>query len=67
MVPESFCDARYVELFPWEELQVLTRENEQVVARLPHFGGTWLARHLAACAGTVQVSDEQLAQEIRAI
>lgn len=60
-----FNDPRYLDLFYWEGLQLLQGEGSGVLARLPYYGGTWLARHLAACSGSVQVSNEALAQQMR--
>ena len=60
-----FNDPRYLDLFYWEGLQLLQGESSGVLARLPYYGGTWLARHLAACSGSVQVSNEALAQQMR--
>ena len=62
-----FGDPHYLSLFYWEGLERCGTDGEAVVARVPYFGGTWLARHLAACAGTVQVSDPQLAEQIHAV
>lgn len=62
-----FSDQRYLNLFHWEGLQVLAQEDEGIVARIPYYGGAWLARHLAACAGTVRINDEQLSNQVRAI
>ena len=59
-------DRRYLDLFHWEGLEVLDEQEEGVVARVPYYGGSWLVRHLAACAGTVQVSDVGLAAQVRA-
>ena len=41
----------------------MTRDNSGTTVRIPHYGGTWLAAHLAACAGTVHVNDRQLARD----
>ena len=60
-----FGDRRYLDLFAWDSLQVLATDDHGVVARLPLYGGSWLARHLVACAGTVQVSDDALASQMR--
>lgn len=65
-VAVRFADGRYLDLFHWERLQVLTRTEEGTLARLPDYGGMWLVRHLAACAGTVVVSDPQLARRVEA-
>lgn len=59
-----FEDRRYLDLFPWDGIQVLSTDDRGVVTRLPMYGGSWLARHLVACAGTVQVSDAALATQM---
>ena len=64
MVVVRFDDRRYLDLFPWDGLQVISSDETGVVTRLPQYGGTWLARHLVACGGTVQVSDERLARQM---
>ena len=66
IVTVRFRDRRYLDLFHWEGLEVLDEQEEGVVARVPYYGGSWLVRHLAACAGTVQVSDVGLAAQVRA-
>ena len=64
MVVVRFDDRRYLDLFPWDGLQVISSDETGVVTRLPQYGGTWLARHLVACGGTVQVSDKRLAKQM---
>lgn len=62
-----FDDPRYLDLFHWEGMQVLAREGQSTLVRLPAYGGTWLARHIAACAGTVRTSDQALASQASVI
>lgn len=66
-VTVRFTDRRYLDIFYWEGMQVLAQDDEGTVVRIPHYGGTWLARHLAACAGTVRISDEQLSNQVQEI
>lgn len=63
LVLAHFADERYLDLFHWDGLQLVTRDNSGTTVRIPHYGGTWLAAHLAACAGTVHVNDRQLARD----
>lgn len=60
-----FCDQRYLDLFHWEGLQVVDQDERGTVAQLPFFGGSWLARHLAACGTSVFVSDQAIAEQMR--
>ena len=64
MVFVRFDDPSYLDLFHWEGLEVCARDNQGVTVRLPYYGGAWLPRHLAACAGTVRVGADDLAQAI---
>lgn len=66
VVVVRFDDRRYLDLFPWDGLEVISSDESGVVTRLPRYGGTWLARHLVACAGTVRVSDMYLAEQMHA-
>lgn len=59
-----FEDRRYLDLFHWEGLEVIDSDDRGIVVRLPHYGGTWLARHLVACAGTVRIGDRALAEQV---
>lgn len=65
IVTVRFCDRQYLDLFHWDGLQLLEQGEDGTVAKLPFYGGSWLARHLAACAGTVQVSDRGLAEQMQ--
>lgn len=67
LVTVRFDDRSYLDLFHWEGLEILSADDTCVVTRMPQFAGTWLARHLVACAGTVRTGDRQLANQIRAI
>ena len=60
-----FNEPLYLELFHWDRLEVLERTAEQVLVRMPMYGGTWLAWHLIACAGTVQVGNKALAEQMQ--
>lgn len=67
MVTVRFDDRRYLDIFHWEGMQLLTQDATGTVVRMPHYGGTWLARHLAACAGTVHIGDESLSAQVQAV
>lgn len=67
LVTVRFDDRSYLDLFHWEGLEILSSSDTGVVTRMPQFAGTWLARHLAACAGTVRIGDRELAAQVRAI
>lgn len=58
-----FHEPRYLDLLPWHELSVTRRDAEAnvVEATTPLYGGTWLARMVAACGGTVTTDDPELA------
>jgi proteasome accessory factor C len=64
MVTVCFADPAYLDLFNWEGLEVLERVGDSTTVRMPLYGGDWLARHLAACGGTVWVGDEDLAKQV---
>lgn len=64
LVIVRFNDPFYLDLFHWEGLEVLRRRGSSTICRLPYYGGSWLVRHLVACAGCVQISDEDLAAQV---
>lgn len=66
LVVLRFNDLRYLDLFHWEGMQVVSRDESSAMVSLPLYGGSWLARHIAACAGTVQTSDATLAAQAQA-
>lgn len=62
-----FHDTRFLSLFQWPGLEVdedAAGEGE-VSGTLPYFGGMWLPRQLAACGGTVEVGDDEVAGLMR--
>ena len=57
-------DDTVLDLFAWPQARIVrTRTATYVVAR--DFGGVWLPRRLAACAGMTEVYDETLASRIQ--
>ena len=62
-----FHDAAMLDLLEWPHL-VRTSEPDAtpIEARIPYYGGSWLIRRLAACGGTVDILDGDLAQAVRA-
>ncbi len=60
-----FKDPRYLDLFYWEGMQIVGQDNAGTLVQIPVYGGTWLARHLATCGESVQVSDQALAAQMQ--
>ena len=65
LVTLRFADPRYLELFHWNRLEVVAHDERGITCRLPLFGGTWLARHIIACGGTVTTDSQPLAKQIK--
>lgn len=56
-----FRDPRYLDLLPWHNLTVEgTTPEGSVAASTPYYGGMWLPRMVAACAGTVTTDDAEV-------
>ena len=56
-----FSDARYLRLLPWHRLRVEEADEQgRIRAHTPYYGGDWLPRMVAACAGTVTTSDPEV-------
>lgn len=66
LVTLHFSDTRYLDLFHWEGARSVGQGDQGTTVRLPHYEGTWLARHVAACAGTVTTDDPTLAEQAKA-
>ena len=60
-----FHDPVMLDVFEWWHLRVTRRDGDAVEATLPWLGGQWLVRHLAACGGSVEVRDAELAAAVR--
>ena len=58
----TFSDARYLDLLPWHELHVVERGKRDglVRAETSYYGGMWLPRMIAACAGTATTNDPEV-------
>ena len=67
LVELAFRNRTAFDLFEWPRLEVTGEQDECVVARLPYYGGMWLPRRLAACAGLVTTPDEELVALIRKV
>ena len=67
LVEVAFRNRTAFDLFEWPRLEVTGEQDECVVARLPYYGGMWLPRRLAACAGLVTTPDEALVALIRKV
>jgi len=60
-----FLDSRYLDLFLWDGLQLLSQDDDGVTVMIPYYGGTWLIRHLAACGNGIRLGDAQMAQWVQ--
>lgn len=58
----QFEDPRYLTLFEWPGLKVTGHRNGVTSGVIPFYGAgsKWLARHIAACGGTVTTDDQEL-------
>lgn len=67
LVRLAFSDERYLSLLPWHDLRPAGRDERTGAALFdtPHFGGTWLARMVAACGGSCTTTDPELARQVR--
>lgn len=67
MVEITFSDPRYLQLLPWHRLHVKqTDRRGRVHAETPYYGGDWLPRMLAACAGSASTTDEEVRRRVAA-
>ena len=68
LVRVYFSDPRYLDLLPWHDLEVLSRDDGEapIVAETPYYGGMWLPRMIAACAGTAHTNDAEVTALVRA-
>lgn len=67
MVGLVFGDPSYLDLLDWHGLVVEARSEGTVRAHIPWYGGDWLPRMVAACAGTASCDDARVmarAQEL---
>ncbi len=60
MVRLAFRDRHYLDLLAWPGLRIDRDEGSVIHARIPYYGGEWLPRRVAACAGTVTTSDGEV-------
>ena len=56
----TFRDRHYLELLAWPGLHVERDDGSVVVTRIPYYGGEWLPRRIAACAGAAFTSDGEV-------
>lgn len=56
----TFRDEHYLTLLHWKHLEIISREDGVVSARIPYFGGMWLPRMVAACSGTATTDDQEI-------
>ena len=57
-----FSDPSVLVTLWWPGLEVLEDHDGSVLARIPYYGGDWLARRLAACGGTATTDDPELSR-----
>ena len=63
----TFDDASYLDLLPWHDLQIVSAPAEgPIQARIPYYGGMWLPRMIAACAGTARCDDPEVTNLVKA-
>ncbi|MCR5393153.1 MAG: WYL domain-containing protein [Olsenella sp.] len=60
MVRITFRDRHYLDLLDWPGLRIERDDGSVIIARIPYYGGEWLPRHIAACAGTAHTSDGEV-------
>ena len=60
MVTITFRDPHYLELLPWHKIERISEKNGITAARAQWYGGAWLPRMIAACAGTATTDDAEL-------
>jgi len=53
-------DEHYLALLHWKHLEVISRKDGVISARIPYFGGMWLPRMVAACSGTASTDDHEV-------
>lgn len=58
----TFEDPRYLDLLPWHDLRIIERDAREEVVRAEtgYYGGMWLPRMIAACAGTASCNDNEV-------
>lgn len=61
-----FLDRKYLDLFAWPGLQVISEEGNRITAQIPYYENHpfWLTRRIAACGGDVQVMDERIMSHV---
>ena len=65
LIPVCFANRRYLDLFLWDGMQILSQDEQSVTVLLPYYGGCWLVHHLAACGDEVRIGDATLADQVR--
>ena len=67
LVTVRFEDPSVLTTLWWPNLEVVEEKDGHVVARIPYYGGDWLARRLAACGGTATTDDPELAARTQVV
>lgn len=62
-----FSDPSVLTTLWWPGLEVVSQNEDEVIARISYYGGDWLARRLAACGGTATTDDRELAERTRRV
>lgn len=62
----SFSDLSYLTLFTWPGLVLDDRDETSAEGTIPYYGGMWLPRRIAACAGTVTTTADEVMRLARA-
>jgi predicted DNA-binding transcriptional regulator YafY len=59
LVTLRFADERYLNLFDWHGLTIVSQAEGITVGTIPYYGpsSSWLPQHLAACGGAVMCDD----------
>ena len=66
-VEVCFFDPSYVTLLEWPGLRITFEDEDVIRGTIPYYGkrSDWLPRRVAACAGTLHVTDEGVMSEAR--
>ena len=57
----AFSDPSYLTLLPWHDLRFVgSAPSGATLAETPYYGGMWLPRMIAACAGTARCNDSEV-------
>lgn len=62
-----FSDDRYLTLYEWPGLEVVSREDKRITCTIPYYENntSWLVRRIASCGGSVTTEDEGIMSSVR--